>query len=239
MLEHRVAQARSYARQAEAHWENNEVAQALNFAELALSLDRTEQVAVHIQGLSRARLREQAEAAARAAEASAAVAKALEWLTAGRFDKAEREAQRALELQAGRTDAAGVLSEARRLQADAEAERERRDAAARREREVEKNLIEVRQAINKRDYGRAMWAAENALLIDPDHAEAQRLLAEARAASTPEPPALDDDGTVPALPVIDPDDTAVMKQRAALKDLAVNVGGWASSLRRKFQEPQR
>lgn len=238
MLEHRVAQARSYARQAEAHWENDEVAEALNFAELALSLDRTELVAVHIQGLARARLREQAEAAARAAEASAAVAKAVEWLSAGQYDKAEREAQRALELQAGRTDAAGVLSEARRLQADAEAERERRDAAARREQEVEKNLAEVHQALKKRDYGRAVWAAENALLIDPDHAQAQRLLAEARAAATPETPPLDDDGTVPALPVIDPDDTAVMKQRA-LKDLAVSVGGWASSLRRKFQDPRR
>jgi tetratricopeptide (TPR) repeat protein/predicted Ser/Thr protein kinase len=239
VMEHRVAQARTYARQAETHWQKNEVAEALNFAELALSLSRTEEAAIHIQGLARARLREQAETAARAAEASAAVAKAVEWLAGGQYDKAEREAQRALELQAGRTDAAGVLSEARRLHAEADAERQRRHAAAEREREVEKNLNDVRLAMQKRDYGRAMWAAENALLIDPDHAEAQRLLAEARAAATPEPAPADDDGTVPALPVIDPDDTAVIRQRAALKGLAVNVGGWASSLRRKFQEPQR
>jgi len=238
--EQRAAQALAYAREAEEHWKREEVTQALTFAELALSIDRTQTTALHIQGLARTRLREQAEESARATEAAAHVARAVASLAAGRFDRAEIEARQALELQAGRSDAAGVLAEARRLQAEAEVEAQRQAAQREREREIEKILKEVRVAIRKSDYVRAVWAAENALLIDPTHARTQELLAQAQAsaAAAGSLTSGDADGTVNVgpqrVPAFDPEATAVVRRRAALKDLAANVGDWASEFRRKL-----
>lgn len=238
--EQRAAQALAYAREAEEHWKREDMTQALTFAELALSIDRTLTTALHIQGLARTRLREQAEESARATEAAAHVARAVASLAAGRFDRAEIEARQALELQAGRSDAAGVLAEARRLQAEAEVEAQRQAALREREREIEKILKEVRVAIRKRDYVRAVWAAENALLIDPTHARAQELLAQAQASAAAAGSLTtgDADGTVNVgpqkVPAFDPEATAVVRRRAALKELAANVGDWASEFRRKL-----
>lgn len=237
-IEERRVQVAGHAQAAEGHWERGEIVAALKSADLALSIDRSEATALRIQGLAQTRLREQAAAAARSAEATRHTNQAVEWLAAGRFDKAAREAERALMLEPGRADASGVQAEARRLEKEAEAVEHRRAAARARDREVEKMLKGVRRSLRGADYQGAARSAENALLINPEHAQTQQLLAQAQAALAAAPVAQDAEDTVrltpDRVPAFDPDATAVIHRRAAVKDVVTNVGDWASGLRRKL-----
>ena len=237
--ERRRAQAAAHAREAAAHWEAGEIDKALKSADLALSLDLGETGALRVQSLARTRLREQAEAAARSTQAEARVAKARALLASGRFEKAAREAQDALDLEPGRADAALVVSEARRLEADAFAVRARQEAAAAREREAEQIVKAARRDLRAGAYDRAAWAAENALLIRPDHEQAREILVQARALlAANDQRRVDPDDTVQLaggtpLP-IDPAATVVMAPDA-VKHPEAGSGGWASRIRQKLQ----
>jgi tetratricopeptide (TPR) repeat protein len=184
------------------------------------------------------RLEEQAQAAARSAEAASRVDRARQLLDAGKLDKAAREAQRALALEPGRADALAALAEIRRRQADEEAARSQAEIARRRARELARALKAARSALRAGDFTLAAWAAENALRIEPDDREAQQLLTQARAALTPAAADQEDTvdlppGTVPA----DPDDTAVLEREEGLKRVVTDVRDWASAVIRKLQVP--
>jgi serine/threonine protein kinase/tetratricopeptide (TPR) repeat protein len=240
--EQRRRHALEHARQADARWEQGDAEDALRCAELALSFDRGLSGAVRVQSLAKTRLRELAEARTRSAEAGAHVTKARALVAAGRFEKAAREAQRALDLEPDRSEAAHVVAQARRLEAEARAAAERDEAERQREREVEKILKSARRDLRATEYGRAAWAAENALLISPGHAQAEHVLAEARAALTASGsgrPGADD--TVQLLPDASPSDpgaTVVMHRRSGLKALSGHIGDWASGLRRRLPRRQ-
>ena len=240
--EQRRQQALEHARQADARWEQGDAEDALRCAELALSFIRGLSGAVRVQSLAKTRLRELAEARTRSAEAGAHVTKARALVAAGRFEKAAREAQRALDLEPDRTEAADVVAEARRLEAEARAAEERDEAARQREREVERILKSARKDLRATEYGRAAWAAENALLISPGDAQAAHVLAQARAALTArESGRRGADDTVQLLPDASPSDpaaTVVLHRRSGWKALGGHIGDWASGLRRRLPRRQ-
>jgi tetratricopeptide (TPR) repeat protein len=241
--EQRRQQALEHAQQAQARWDQGDAEDALRRAELALSFDRGHSGALRVHSLAKTRLRELTEARARSAEAGARITKARALVAAGRFEKAAREAQRALELEPGRADAAHVVAESRRLEAEARAAEERAEAARQRESEVEKILKTARRSFRAADYGRAAWAAENALLISPGHQQAEHVLAQARAALTASEPASQGgaDDTVQLSPddgASDPGATVVMRPRSALSALGGHIGDWASGLRRRLPRRQ-
>jgi tetratricopeptide (TPR) repeat protein len=236
--ERRRVEASARAQEAAAYWEAGEVSKALQSADAALSLDRGQQAALRLQSLAKTRLREQTEAATRSAQAEARVAKARALLASGRFEKAEHEAQEALDLEPGRADAALVVADARRLEAEAEAERVRLDAAEHRERSVEKILKGAKKDLRAGNYDRAAWAAENALLIRPGHHQAQEILAQARSslqANQRRP--VDPDDTV-RLPrntqaEADPAATVIMPPNVGVP-AGNSIGDWVWGLRRRL-----
>jgi tetratricopeptide (TPR) repeat protein len=245
--ERRRQQALEHAQQAQASWEHGDAEDALRRAELALSLDRGHSGALRVQSLAKTRLRELTEARARSAEAGARTTKARALLAAGRFEKAAREAQRALELEPGRSDAAHVVAESRRQEAEAQAAQEREETARQREREVQKILKTARRSFRANDHGRAAWAAENALLISPGHEQAAHVLAQARAALKAGESARQSgaDDTVQFSPdagvsasASDPGSTVVLHRRSGLKALGGHIGDWASGLRRRLPRGQ-
>jgi serine/threonine protein kinase len=232
------------ARQAEAHWEQGDAEAALRSAEMVLARDRGQASAFRVQSLATTRLRELAEARERSAEVGARGTKARALMAAGRFDKAVREAQRALDLEPGHLDAAQVVAEARRLEAEAQAAVEREEAARQREHEVERILNSARRDLRATEYGRAAWAAENALLIIPQHTQAVHVLAQARAGlDAREQSRQDADGTVQlspdANPAFDPGATVVVRPPTAFSALSGHIADWASGLRRRLQSPRR
>jgi serine/threonine protein kinase len=242
--EQRQREALEHARQAEAHWEQGDAEKALQSAELALARDRGQAGALRVRSLARTRLRELAEATARSAEAGARVTKARALVAAGRFEKAAREAQRALDLEPGRPDAAQVVAEARRLEAEARAAEEQREAARQRELEVERILEAARKNLRKSEPDRAAWAAENALLISPGHAQAEHVLAEARAAmAASERSRQEADDTVQFSPsaglASDPGATVAVHPPSAFKGLSGHIGDWASGLRRRLRSTRQ
>jgi serine/threonine protein kinase len=241
--EQRRREVLELARQAEADWQQGDAEQALRRAELALSLEHGHPGALRVQSLARTRLRDLAVARARSAEADAHVTKARALVSAGRFEKAAREAQRALDLEPGRSDAVHLVEEARRQEAEAQKELEREEAAREREREVERILKSARRSLRAAEYGRAAWAAENALLISPDHEQAAHVLAQARAAMTAgEQGRQDVDDTVQlsldASRASDPGATVVL-HRSSVKAVAGHIGDLVCKLRRRLQSPRR
>jgi tetratricopeptide (TPR) repeat protein len=127
----RRLEAAALAEQADAAWNREEVAEALRHADLALGLDPSSDLAQRVQQRARARLKEQAEATARADQARTRVEQAKRLIGERKFDKAVRELHRALEIQPDCADAVAALEDVRRRQADEEAGRKRVDTAAR------------------------------------------------------------------------------------------------------------
>jgi predicted Ser/Thr protein kinase len=237
----RRANAEAHAVAANSHWSAGEIGEALKAAELALSFDRGHGLALRVLAQANVRLREQAAAAAREIEAASHVAKAAEFVSAGRFERAAREAQRALDLHPGRADAAKVIADARRLAAETETARQRVAATRERDSQVEKILKSARSAMRSGEYARAVYTVENALLLNPEHSKAKDLLAEARAARDAASAPTDSDDTVRATPEgasRDADSTAVVGRTAGVRELATGLGDWAASLRRRLQSPR-
>ncbi len=173
----RRAQAQAHARAAEARWTADDIVEALRLAELALSLERADPVALRIQGLARVRLREQAEAAARAVEAQSCLTQAVKLLEAAKYDAAVRAARKALALDPSLTAATALIADARKQEAEADAERQRAAAARDRDKQIDDMLKTARSALRAGEPSRAAYTIENALLLYPEHAAAKELLA--------------------------------------------------------------
>jgi hypothetical protein len=238
----RRADALAHAREAEARWTSDDVVEALRLAELALSLERGEPTALRIQGLARIRLREVAETAARTAEAQACLSEATNLLAAGKYVLAIRAARRALSLDSSLMAATTLIADARRREAEIEAARQREAAQHDRDKQIDDMLRTARTAIRAGEPSRAAYTIENALLLNPQHQEAQQLLLETRAAIAAAAER-EIDGTVRlsanGAPLRGSDDTAVIAQRAvSVKQIATGLGDWAASLRRRLQTPR-
>lgn len=237
-LERRQAEANTYANRAQQAWDAGQVREGLAAADAALSLDPSHAAATHLRSLARARLRELEAIASRDAEVSDKIRSARGYVSRRRFDKAEREARKALELDPTNTEAGAIVAEVQRLQADLHAARDRQAIADARTRAANDVLRGARQALKAADYGRAAWTAQSALEIDPDNKEALEILARASAANTSRAAeGFDPDATVdeqslqPAL--ADPDDTAAVHPVTGQAP-ADGLRGWASSLVRRL-----
>jgi serine/threonine protein kinase len=228
--------------QCEAFWANGDVADALSATRQILSLDKSNANALRIQGLAYARIKEQADAANRASLVESRLSEARQLLRDAKLEKAERAIKRALDLDPANAEAASLLGDVRRREAEVAIAAERQAAERDQERQVEKILKTARRKMRARDYAAAAYAAEDALFISPEHAPSRALLAEARSALGLSRASHDKDGTVRRLAsgragaAADPDDTVQVRGRVfGPKVLAAALGDWAAALRRRLQ----
>jgi predicted Ser/Thr protein kinase len=228
----RREKVRAQALEAEARWNEGDPTDALRLADLALEIDRGHPVALRIQALARARLREMADTAAREADAAQRATRGAELLGAGKLDKALRELQNAQDLDPGNARVKTLLADVRQRQSAVAAAEIQAAAERERARSVDKILKGARTAHRSGDYTRAIDEAESALRVDARNADAGRVLAEARAAHAARM-AEDEDDTVSM--AADADDTAVVRREGLVKVLATIVGDWAAGLRRRLR----
>jgi serine/threonine protein kinase len=232
--------AMAHVQQAETYWSSDEVTAALRCAELALSLEPALDSASRLQTLARAKLRERAESAAKAAQVTLHVAKGTDHLASGRFDKALREGQAALALDPTCADALELVNESERLESQAEIARREQTEARAREKELAASLKSVQRAIRAGDWQKAVWLAENVVSTAPDNPEAQEALATSRdglAASLRE--RLSTDETVrfspDGEPIDDPDGTVTMPPTSSsIRALISEASGMFTRWRRMW-----
>ncbi|OFW03929.1 MAG: hypothetical protein A3H96_15915 [Acidobacteria bacterium RIFCSPLOWO2_02_FULL_67_36] len=205
--------------ESEQAWAGGDAGTALRLAEAALALAPAEPRARTVAGLARARLREIAARDVRIARAVAHAVKARELVGAGHYDRALCEAQKGSELDPANPDLATVAADALRLQEEWAVARARQAAAAQRVRAARPALVASRAALAAGDSVRAKWAAENALALDPDSADARGLIEAAEAAA--KAPGATDDDTVDALTPATEDTAAIrIGMESRLRDRA-------------------
>jgi tetratricopeptide (TPR) repeat protein len=184
---------------------------------------------------ARGKLREAAEAAARAARVRQHVQRARELLEQQKFGRAIEEAERAIALDAADGVAAALIEEARARDAQVRAEGERQTALRKRTKAAEPLLAAARLALRNRDFQVARSFADSALNIDLESAEARSLSAQALAALAEQDP----HGDAGGCEVSADDDTARLRTGwRGTSRVPAAVGVWASRLRRTL-EPNR
>ena len=119
--------------------------------------------------------------AARHARADGHIAKAIEEMVAGRFDRVAREAESAMSLEPDRPDATQLLADAQRLESVSQLASQKRLEAQERDRQIQKHLKSARTALRAGEYQRTVAEADAALRLDPDQPDAQQLLEQGQA----------------------------------------------------------
>jgi tRNA A-37 threonylcarbamoyl transferase component Bud32/tetratricopeptide (TPR) repeat protein len=218
LVEQRLAEATRDARAAETALEAGEPEQALKLAAQALAADSSHKLAQKISGLAAARLREQAQAKARAEEAAVRLREAADLLRLGKYEKARRTVNKAAQLTPASEDVSALLAQINAEEAQAALERERTRLAQLRAQAAAPIIAMARAAEARNDFVRALWTAENALALDLDCPEAREILQRAKA-RLDEQPALADETVDTLRPKGDPEDT-------------VSLGGHTSPLQR-------
>jgi serine/threonine-protein kinase len=190
-------EALKQARLAETALEANEPERALDLAKRALASDPSLTLARKVQGLATARLKAESEARARAQQATDRLREAKILVAKGKYRKAREMVAAASSLDPQSSEPIRALAEIDALEARAAEEKARARQADQRARAIAPLLEAAKAAEAGGDFTRAAWTAENALAIDPDCAEARRILTQARETIASQPALADD--TVDAL----------------------------------------
>lgn len=233
----RAARSAALAGQAEAALARDDAASAASQAEASLALDGANARATQVLAAARVRLQQAALAAARAATVARHMASAHERLERGAFPKALSEARAAIEADPADHAAAALLAEILERQSAHEAALARAAAEAQRAKAAAPALAAARKAMRAGDYERAGWAAENALALAPEHAEARDLLTSARAAAESQSVAKTDetvDNSRPVPPKTD-ETVSLTAPETGVARAVEQVGQLATGLWKKIQ----
>ena len=195
-------EAADRVREGERQLAQGDLSGAVATAERVLATIPQHEGAQRLRGEALARLEEQAQAAITAARARNQVARALQHLSAGRFDNALREAEAALQIDPDFARADAVRQQARRLLDAAAAAQASMAAARQRERDVMRLVGAARAALANGQAGSALHDAESAMARDPASEEAKLILDHVR--SVLELMSGDEDDTQATAPAQDP-----------------------------------
>ncbi len=216
--ERRAAEAAELAKAAEAALTGGNPEQGQELATRALAIDPGHVLARKVSGLAGAEIKQRNEAKARAAKAVRQLEDARELIGRGKFQKARDLVSAAAQLDPTNGQHKVLLTMIQEEEARLAAEEERQRLARQRAKAVAPILETARAAEARGEFERAAWAAENALAVDLDCAEAKDILRRARAALDANPKLADEtvdleaDGTQTA----DPDDTVSLMRRPGL-----------------------
>jgi serine/threonine protein kinase len=229
LIEQRLAEATHDAKTAESALQADDPEQALKFATQALAADPSHALAQRISGLATARLRERAQAAARAVEAARHLLEANDLLGRGKYQKARGAVGRAAQLNPASEEAAALSARIDADEAQAAADREQARLARQRAQAAAPVLAMARAAEAEKDFVRALWTAENALALDLDCAEARQILQRTRATLEAQPALADETvDTSRNHRTGDPEDTVSLGGQASLwrRVLATIIRKW-------------
>jgi tRNA A-37 threonylcarbamoyl transferase component Bud32 len=226
LVEQRLAEATRDAQAAQTALEAGEPEQALKLAAQALAADSSHKLAQKISGLAAARLREQAQAKARAEEAAVRLREAADLLRLGKYEKARRTVNKAAQLTPASEDVSALLAQINAEEAQAALERERTRVAQLRAQAAAPIIAMARAAEARNDFVRALWTAENALALDLDCPEAREILQRAKA-RLDEQPALADETVDTLRPKGDPEETVSLSGHTSpMQRLASIIRRW-------------
>jgi tetratricopeptide (TPR) repeat protein len=223
-------EAAAQVREAERQLRLGDLTGAVAAAERALAIVPQHAEALRLRGEAVTRLEQQARVAIAVSRARNQVARALQHLSAGRFEHAVQEADAALQLVPDFARADAVRTQAARLLEAAAAARDSMAAARRREQEVTRLVSAARTALANGQTGSAMRDAESAIALDPAHHEARFVLDHVR--SMVALLAGDDDDTQSIAP-------AAEARGAGLARFVDQAGEVVSDVRRRLSERLR
>jgi len=182
----------------------------------ALALDPGHVEAARVHALAQAARRAEATARERRAMVAERLTRARSLLQAGSTEKASREVQRALQIEAGSPEALDVLAEIGRIEAEREAARDRLRQEHERARRIRQELKSARDALRADSPDLALAAVNRVLTVAPQDPDALSVLRDVDAARERRAAARDEDDTVAAgQPEADEDDTVEMAPVAA------------------------
>jgi serine/threonine-protein kinase len=232
-LARRHADAVEKAQNAERELEGGRLREAQRLAAASLALEPSNALAIRIRAEAETRIAA-AEAAERlAAELARLLADGRTALKAGDLKRAMRRAREALDKDVHSADAHALQAEVERTQRARDEQIERERVRRAQERAVRPALKIARAALGRGDYARAMWAAENALAIQPGSPDAQEILERAKALG--DRSAHDDDDTLSldAAAVAERDNTVAM-QESGFAAWSASLVAWAGGVYRRI-----
>jgi predicted Ser/Thr protein kinase len=230
----RQAEAAQKTQDAQAALDVGLLPEARDLAAAALALDPSNVQAIRVRAAAATRLAA-AEAAERlAAEIDRLLADARAALQAGDLKRADRRAREALAKDPHCSAALDLLVDIAEVQRGREEAEERGRVRRAQDKAARPALKFAKAALAKGDYARAMWAAENALAIQPDSAEAQEILA--RTTALADRPARDTEDTVSlvAAGANGERDNTVSMQPTGLAAWPAMIVAWAGDLYRRI-----
>lgn len=232
-LARRHAEAVEKAQEAALELRNGRLREAQKLAGSALALDSSNAAAIRIRAEADTRIAT-AEAAERLErELQRLLADARTALAQGDVTRAERRAREAIDKDPHRSEAYDVLAETDRLIREREERAERERVKRAQDRAARPALKVARTALKRGDYSRAIWAAENALAIQPAGGEAQEILDRARALANES--ARDTDDTLSLDSGEDAErENTVAVQSSIVSDWSSAVFAWAGDLYRRL-----